>query len=282
MKILKQKAAKWKTQIALSNPKVSSWRTKTAPRGLWGGQGWHHRPGETRSLCGETRDSWDVKTKPFCTRALPAALYNRDMDFWESCQARTSSLWNELFPGSWGDVRGSEIIVGRRVSSMVIGRKCELLGMLARWRTTLAKQTASFGLKGLVCQVARWCGRMFWQHTRLGKHHLRGPIARGAGGQPWTRFKQHLLSTAPRCAQPAAPCLRKPARTQLHDFSAISIFQPEEKLNLLRRCMWHFIHQFFQTEDLSYKQNECMCRFTASECPARETQQNSHYLSNSW
>lgn len=23
--------------------------------------------------------------------------------------------------------------------------------------------------------------------------------------------------------------------------------------------MWHFIHQFFQTEDLSYKQNECLC-----------------------
>lgn len=23
--------------------------------------------------------------------------------------------------------------------------------------------------------------------------------------------------------------------------------------------MWHFVHQFFQTEGLSYKQNECVC-----------------------
>lgn len=23
--------------------------------------------------------------------------------------------------------------------------------------------------------------------------------------------------------------------------------------------MWHFIHQFLQMEDLSYKQNECVC-----------------------
>lgn len=91
--------------------------------------------------------------------------------------------------------------------------------------------------------------------------------ARGVIRQVWQSPELHLLSTAPRCAQPGCLCTR--ARTHTHTDACthtIPWFQHNKHFPAQREmrsssllCMWHFIQQFFQTEDLTYKQNEYVC-----------------------
>lgn len=141
--------------------------------------------------------------------------------------------------GSWGDRRRSEKIIGKRGLGMVIRRKHEMLGKPARERTSTGRTHCIVWPKRVGLSSGEMTCWTFWQCMSPVKHCPHGSIARGAGGQCWPKFQQHLLSPAPRCVQPAhaaAPRLYKTTRLQLHDFSAISIFQPGEKWDLLHRC----------------------------------------------
>lgn len=100
--------------IALSNSEASSWRTMTAPRGLWGRQCWHHHPREARSLCGETRDSPETQKWNCSACVLFIPLYATQMWTFEKAarQGLPASEMNCL-QGSRGDVMRNEIIMER-------------------------------------------------------------------------------------------------------------------------------------------------------------------------